>query len=417
MWNSGSLRLLPGLVIGLVVLSGIPSVAIAQQEAASKKATSAAVSVPDEATDEPEEEAEEKPSVFDIPEGLDVDGLMKHANKIKRSRPENRGEAAEWLEKQIKGVIACCDQALELKPESKDLVTIYQEKMGAVNVLARVNREDSAAQKEELMKVLEASEEPAIVKMLARLKLQEKAGQVGRMSDEERSAFVEELFGTIGPEGLSSDSYSLISGVAMTIGRMDPEVGAGLYTRLAEAMETSPEERIAQRAERTRGSARRLNLMGNFMEIEGTTAEGEKFDWAAYRGKVVLVDFWASWCGPCRAEIPNMKEQLANYSEKGFAIVGVNLDNTRDAYQAYVDAQELTWTNLMSDNDGERGWDNPLAVHYGVSGIPTAILVDKEGKVVSMSARGNSLNKLLADMLGPVETAEDTATEGTEGDE
>ena len=170
---------------------------------------------------------------------------------------------------------------------------------------------------------------------------------------------------------------------------------------------------MSSRAERTRGAARRLKLPGNFMEITGKTAEGEELDWASYRGKVVLVDFWASWCGPCRAEIPNIKAQLEAYSSKGFAIVGVNLDTTKEAYQKYVDKEELSWTNLMSDKEEERGWNNPLANYYGVSGIPTAILVDKEGKVISMSARGTQLNKLLEEQLGPIEESK-PSKEGAE---
>jgi thiol-disulfide isomerase/thioredoxin len=149
------------------------------------------------------------------------------------------------------------------------------------------------------------------------------------------------------------------------------------------------------------------------MELNGRTAEGEDFDWAAYRGKVVLVDFWASWCGPCRGEIPNMKANLEAYGEKGFAIVGINLDNSHDKYRQYVEQEGLTWTNLMSDKEEEMGWNNPIATHYGISGIPTAILVDQEGKVVSLAARGGELNRLLKEMLGEPEADSDASVEGS----
>ena len=403
--SSPGLQLLPGLCTGLMILTGFPLMSFAQEsEQEPAKAEAAA------------DEAEKSPSILDIPEGLDVDGLMAHCTKIIRSAPENGASGREWLKARIGGVIACCDKALELKPEGKQLVAVYEQKMGAVSALAQVDPESSTSQKAEMMDALEASEVPAVIAMVKRMKLQEKVSRVRQMSDEEQSAFIDELFGSISPDGLSMETYRLIAGVARAM-EADAEKGSALYVRLAEAMETSPNPQVAARAERTRGSARRLGLMGNFMELEGTTAEGEAFDWDAYRGKVVLVDFWASWCGPCRAEIPNMKDQLENYGDKGFAIVGVNLDNTRAAYQKYVDAQELTWTNLMSDKDGERGWDNPIATHFGVGAIPTAILVDQEGKVVSMSARGNRLNKLLEDILGPVETEEATGTEGSAGDE
>ena len=101
-----------------------------------------------------------------------------------------------------------------------------------------------------------------------------------------------------------------------------------------------------------------------------------------------------------------MKRNLALYGERGFHIVGVNLDKSLEACEKYVDQEQLPWVNLISDKDGQRGWDNPLATHYGISAIPTAILVDQEGKVVSLRARGKELDRLLEKLLGKPESTE-----------
>ena len=94
-----------------------------------------------------------------------------------------------------------------------------------------------------------------------------------------------------------------------------------------------------------------------------------------------------------------MKEQLAKYGDKGFAIVGINLDDDMEAYQKIVESEELSWVNLVGTNEETRGWNHPLVKYYGIQGIPTAILVGKDGKVVSLSARGEELNRLLAELL------------------
>ena len=352
--------------------------------------------------------AAEEDKTFEVPDGSATE-LFAFMNKVKRTRPRERTSDATkaHLKLQVEAVLAACDKVMAGQPDEAIEIRVINEKFGALAALIRVDRAAGAEGTKTLMEALEADQRPAIVALLTTRKLSQKVASVATMSEADRDAFVNELFTAIDENGLDRTTYSLVSNVGSTLGRTNKsEAGADLYERLAAAMERCEDETLRARAGRALGSARRLRLPGNFMEITGTTAEGEDFDWSAYRGKVVLVDFWASWCGPCRAEIPNMKAQLEKYGENGFAIVGVNLDTSQDKYQGYVDSENLTWTNLMSDKAEERGWDNPLAVHYGVSGIPTAILVDQEGKVVSLSARGQQLNRLLAELLGDVETGD-----------
>lgn len=113
------------------------------------------------------------------------------------------------------------------------------------------------------------------------------------------------------------------------------------------------------------------------------------------KGKVVLVDFWATWCGPCVAELPNVTAAYAKYKGKGFEIVGISLDEDRAALDAFVKEHKMDWPQFF---DG-LGWKNKLAQQYGIESIPATFLLDREGKIVAKNLRGPQLEAEIAKLL------------------
>lgn len=159
----------------------------------------------------------------------------------------------------------------------------------------------------------------------------------------------------------------------------------------------SEDEKLAEIGEIMAGVARRLDLPGKEMKIEGTTTRGEPFDWKAYHGKVVLVDYWATWCGPCVEELPNVKENYEKYHDKGFEVVGISLDSEPTRLLRFLSEREIPWVCLFEEGTGT---SHPMAKYYGVMSIPSTMLLDRDGKVVAMDIRGGELDRQLAKLLG-----------------
>jgi peroxiredoxin len=131
-------------------------------------------------------------------------------------------------------------------------------------------------------------------------------------------------------------------------------------------------------------------------EIRQQTPDGGMFALSEMRGKVVLIDFWASWCRPCRMENPNIVKAYNKYRGKGFDILGVSLDRDGNAWKNAIQQDGLTWKHVSD----LQWWNNAAAQEYGISSIPFSVLVDKEGKVIDKNLRGPALEAKLEEVLG-----------------
>lgn len=150
--------------------------------------------------------------------------------------------------------------------------------------------------------------------------------------------------------------------------------------------------------EYVRDRLRFFQLQKQPFELAFTALDGRKVDLLKLRGKVVLIDFWATWCGPCIAELPNVKKAYADYHDKGFEVIGVSLDNEKDR-QKFIDlvaAEGVAWPQRFEG----KGWNDPLVKKYTVSGIPAMFLLDQKGMLVSTNARGPKLEAEIKRLLG-----------------
>jgi thiol-disulfide isomerase/thioredoxin len=134
------------------------------------------------------------------------------------------------------------------------------------------------------------------------------------------------------------------------------------------------------------------------LALSGTLVDGKAFSTDSLKGKVILVDFWATWCGPCKAELPRVKKMYDDYHSKGLEVVGVSNDYDAEALKSFILNAELPWPQLFDANAAAKHDWNPLTVGQKIDGIPAMYLIDKKGLLRTVNARQN-MEELIPQLL------------------
>ncbi len=328
-------------------------------------------------------------------------------------------ERANYLGNKIKGILELIDKIWALNPDLQQKKELIEVKMQMTSLQGRMGDPTAKDRLVEYLTKLSKDDNAEIAAIGKDSLTMLKINSIFNLEPEERNKLISDVKAEVMTGEPTMEKLQVASALARAVGFLDENKPAAEISRsFAEFFSNSSNEDIKAVAESFAGAARRYDLPGNEMKVVGKTLSGQAYDLAQQKGKVVLVDFWATWCGPCIAEFPNMKQLYDVYHPHGFEIVGISLDQSRAQLEAFLKTREVPWTILHEDNP-EGG--NEIADYYGINAIPSMVLVGQDGKVVSINARGEALQeelaKLYPNVKAPAPPAEEDDEEAEEAEE
>jgi len=346
----------------------------------------------------------EQTETFAIPEGIkNFEQLIAFVEELSGLEPagESEQEKVAHHRKFARTIVAAAEQIFSGKISDQGAKQSVDLKLQGLRFLQELGEPKASERLAEAIEAAQADKRPLVQAVGEKFMIESGFARWGTWGKEEKTKLIDKIIVVVSSRKPDEIQVDLVMKVVDFLGDRNDEVYARqLLTKLMPHFQTSKNPQMQQMLTSLQGLQRRMNLPGNEIKLTGTMLDGSELDWASYRGKVVLVDFWATWCGPCRTEVPNVLKMYHAYHDKGFEVLGISLDERREQAESYIKQTKIPWPSLFSEKPAERGWKNPMAVRYGITGIPRAILVDREGKVVHMTARGVNLGRELRRLLG-----------------
>ncbi|HEY5313164.1 MAG TPA: TlpA disulfide reductase family protein [Pirellulales bacterium] len=348
---------------------------------------------------------------IDRPDQDSPEKLLKSIEQLREASPpaDATGEQEDQFElERYRGIASAADRLLACELSPQQALEAVRSRLNALEMLARLGDERAAGEGRRFLEEVPRQrygQLPDVERYLLDLRLMAAI----RQPDQEQAADAARKLWPVVQRVLAAGQAAKTDyRLAMLMGTLfeqtdQPKLAAEAYRAFAAYFRKANVDWANQAAAQLEGTARLLTLVGQPLAIAGTLVDGQRFDLKSYRGRVVLVDFWATWCGPCVAELENLKRVYSQYHARGLEIVGVNLDDSREDLVHFLQERPIPWSILHDAPQGPAASGHPLAQHYGVTSLPTLILVDRQGRVLSTHARGQELHKLLAEQFGPAE--------------
>ena len=352
-------------------------------------------------SDQPERKVDK---AFQVPDGSSTE-ILEFIRGLGKNRPKfkTQKELAAYAVKLNKAMIEAADKILTQESDDDTLKEALTRKLIGTIGMAANGGEQTAEKVLTEVDRLSKDSRPIVSETAKGFRVPARALNLKKLSATERQELADEALDLVRQSKASQQTVGDTSFVADQFLKIrDTASAAKLFDQLADAITESTEEpQMLEFVPQLRGKANKINLPGSQLKIDGPLLGGGELDWDSYRGKVVLVDYWATWCGPCVAEIPNVLANYRKYHDQGFEVVGISLDQDRKALEKFLESEKLPWVQLFQSEDKSKmGGQHPMAIRYGVTSIPAAFLVDREGKVVSTNARGAELEIELNRLLG-----------------